>query len=100
MNAQSLPVIITDKALAEITHIIKTKNIPPDYGLRIGINGGGCSGVSYMLGFDKIRPNDDVFVETGFPVYMDKKHMMFLIGLIVDFEENADERGFVFNNPQ
>jgi iron-sulfur cluster assembly protein len=99
MKLDNLPVSITEKALAELNLIIQSKNIPSEYGLRIGINGGGCGGVSYVLGFDKLKANDDVFEFSGITVYVDKKHAMFLLGMIIDFEESAENRGFVFNNP-
>jgi iron-sulfur cluster assembly protein len=93
------PVSITEKALAEINLIIRDKNIPAGYGLRIGVNGGGCSGVSYILGFDTMKTSDDVYDYQGIPLYMDKKHVMFVLGMVIDFEESAEARGFVFNNP-
>jgi iron-sulfur cluster assembly protein len=99
MKLNSLPVSITEKALAELNLIIQSKNIPSEYGLRIGINGGGCGGVSYVIGFDKMKANDDVFEFRGITVYMDKKHAMFLLDIIIDFEESSENRGFVFNNP-
>jgi iron-sulfur cluster assembly protein len=99
MKLNTLPVSITEKALTEINTIIRDKNIPHDYGLRIGINGGGCSGVSYALGFDRMKSTDDVFDYDGISVYMDKKHAMFLLGMVIDFEESSEQRGFVFNNP-
>jgi len=92
------PISITDKALAEINLIIREKNIPADYGLRIGINGGGCSGVSYALGFDKMKASDDIYNYSGLTLYMDKKHAMFILGMVIDFEETSELRGFVFNN--
>jgi iron-sulfur cluster assembly protein len=99
MTLSTPPVSITEKALAEIYLIIREKNIPPDYGLRIGINGGGCSGVSYALGFDRMKATDDTYIYNGITLYMDKKHAMFVLGMIIDFEETSELRGFVFNNP-
>lgn len=99
MMLSTLPVSITDKALAEINLIIREKNIPPGYGLRIGVNGGGCSGVSYALGFDQMKASDDIYDYSGITVYMDKKHTMFVLGMVIDFEETSGLRGFVFNNP-
>ncbi|MFL5729471.1 MAG: HesB/IscA family protein [Cytophagaceae bacterium] len=93
------PVSITEKALTEIQLIMRDKNIPAGYGLRIGVNGGGCSGVSYILGFDTAKASDDVYDYQGIALYMDKKHAMFVLGMIIDFEESAEARGFVFNNP-
>lgn len=94
----SLPVHITPTALAEIKHIIERKNIPVEYGLRIGMRGSGCSGTSFVIGFDKKKELDQQFDLEGLPVYIEKKHLMYLFGIEVDFVENEVERGFVFNS--
>ena len=90
------PVKITEKAREEILDIMKNKNIPEDYGLRIGVKGGGC-GVSLILGFDRVKPTDERFIIEDIPVYIQKKEMMFVIGKEVDFYEGAEKRGFFFN---
>lgn len=91
------PVTLTDKAVEEVKNIMANKNIPEGYGLRIGIKGsGGCVGFTYMLGFDKKQENDLEYNIEGTPVYIEKKHTMYLIGLEVDFYEGADARGFTF----
>jgi len=94
-----LPVNITEKAAAEIKNIIRNKNIPDDYGLRIGIKGAGCVGVSYLLGFDKKKDSDDSFTHQGLDVYIQKKEMMYLVGLDLDFYDETDSSGFTFVNP-
>ncbi|MBX9850985.1 MAG: iron-sulfur cluster assembly accessory protein [Cytophagaceae bacterium] len=94
---KDIPFTITQKALEEIVFIIKNKNIPPDYGLRIGIKGGsGCGGVNYLLGFDTVKESDDIYILEGVKIYMEKKHAMFLAGKEIDFEDGAKERGFIF----
>jgi iron-sulfur cluster assembly protein len=93
------PVTISGKAAEEIKKIMATKNIPSEYGLRIGIKGGGCGGVSLLLGFDKKRDTDLSYEIDGIPVYVDKKHTMYIIGKEVDFFEGAEARGFMFIDP-
>ncbi|EMR02103.1 HesB/IscA family protein [Cesiribacter andamanensis] len=93
------PVELTPKALEEVRHIMAHKNIPEGYGLRIGVKGGGCGGVSYMLGFDKPKEGDLQYQLEGVPVLVEKRHTMYLLGLQVDFHESADARGFMFVNP-
>lgn len=95
----NIPFNLSEAALAEIKHIFQTKNIPQGYGLRVGIRGGGCSGISYLFGFDKKQETDEVFETEGIPVYVEKKHFMYVAGLNIDFEESAHSRGFVFDNP-
>jgi iron-sulfur cluster assembly protein len=90
------PVSISPRAVEEIQKIMQTKNIPADYGLRIGIRGGGCSGVSLIIGFDKQKDSDLAYSVADIPVYIDKKHTMYIIGKEVDFYEGADARGFMF----
>ncbi len=94
------PVSITDKALRQIKEIILKKNIPAEYGLRIGIKGAGCAGVSYLLGFDKPGVDDKSYqLEGGLNLYVAKKHMMYILGLTLDFQEDEGARGFLFSNP-
>ena len=93
------PVTISTRAVEEIRKIMLTKNIPADYGLRVGIRGGGCSGVSLIIGFDKKKDTDLAYSISGIAVYIDKKHTMYIIGKEVDFYEGADARGFMFVDP-
>lgn len=90
------PVTISDRAAEQIQQIMATKGIPADYGLRVGIKGGGCGGVSLMIGFDKKRDTDLTYKVEGITVYVDKRHTMYLIGKQVDFIDEADGRGFTF----
>jgi iron-sulfur cluster assembly protein len=94
-----IPISITEKAEAEIKHIMANKNIPSDYFLRVGVKGGGCGGMSYALGFDKPKPEDQQFEVDGIRVLIEKKHFMFLMGMQIDFFEGDEARGFTFVNP-
>jgi iron-sulfur cluster assembly protein len=90
------PIGITTRAAEEVKKIMQTKNIPEGYGLRLGVKGGGCGGMSLIIGFDKQKTTDLSYVIEGIPVYVEKKHTMYLIGKEVDFYEGADARGFMF----
>jgi iron-sulfur cluster assembly protein len=90
------PVTISGKAAEEIRKIMKTKNIPSEYWLRVGIKGGGCGGASLLIGFDKKKDTDLSYMIHDIPVIVDKKHTMYIIGKEVDFYEGADARGFTF----
>lgn len=94
------PVSISNRAASEIRKIMETKNIPSDYGLRLGVKGGGCAGVSMMIGFDRKKDSDLAYEVDGIPVYVDKKHTMYLIGKEVDFFEGDEARGFLFVDPK
>ena len=94
------PVSISPRAAEEIRKIMATKNIPQDYGLRVGVRGGGCAGVSLIIGFDKKKDSDLTYMISDIPVYVDKKHTMYLIGKQVDFHESDDARGFLFTDSE
>lgn len=94
------PVDLSEKAIVEVKNIMQTKGIPEDYGLRIGIKGGGCGAMGFMLGFDKQNEEDIAYSKNDIPIYVDKKQVMYLLGVEVDFYDESDERGFVFNKPE
>ncbi len=91
-----IPVTLSKKAAEEVRKIMKTKNIPKDYGLRIGIRGSGCGGAALMIGFDKQKTGDLAYQIEDIPVYVDKKHTLYVVGKEVDFYEGSDKRGFMF----
>lgn len=93
------PISITEGALKQLQRIRDEKNVPDNYGLRIGVKGGGCSGFSYILGFDEKKEIDDSFEIQGFNVFMEKAHGIYLIGMEIDWVEGLNNRGFTFTNP-
>ena len=91
------PITLSKRSAAEVQKIMLTKKIPPEYGLRVGIRGGhGCGGAQLIIGFDKKRDSDLSYEMEGIPVYVDKKHTLYVVGKEVDFYEGDDVRGFVF----
>ncbi|MBT8401303.1 MAG: iron-sulfur cluster assembly accessory protein [Rhodothermia bacterium] len=93
------PVRLTPKAVDEVRKLIKTKNVPEGFGLRVGVRGGGCSGMSYILGFDKQREHDLRFELDDLTLIMDRRHGLYLMGTTVDYHDGLDARGFTFENP-
>ena len=93
------PISLTDGAVKELERIREQQGIPGEHGLRVGVKGGGCSGFSYILGFDEKKDNDQVFIENGIKIYMQKSHSLYLIGMEIDFISGLNNRGFSFNNP-
>lgn len=92
--------VITDRAAAEILRIKEQNSIPDTAGIRVGLKGGGCSGFTYVLGFDEhSREGDIVFEAKGVSVFVDTKSLMHLSGTELDFSDGLNGRGFVFNNP-
>jgi len=92
---------LTAKAAAQVMKLKAENNIPESHGLRIGVKGGGCSGLSYVLGFDaEPKPNDKVLVKEGVSIFIDQKSLFYLSGTVLDYSDGLNGRGFVFNNPQ
>jgi iron-sulfur cluster assembly protein len=98
-TAKEAPIKLTEGALKALRQIKEDQSISDEHGLRIGVKGGGCSGFSYMLGFDAPKENDEVYEISGIKVLMQKSHGIYLLGMEIDWEEGLNNRGFSFNNP-
>jgi len=95
-----MAITLTEKAAAEVKRIMSDQELPEGVGLRIGVSGGGCSGFSYKLGFEnEIGEFDESNQQHGIRLIVDKKSYLYLNGTEVDFHDDLDNRGFVFNNP-
>jgi iron-sulfur cluster assembly protein len=92
---------VTDKALGRIRSAMAKENISPaEGGLRLGVQGGGCSGLSYNIRFDtQPRERDRIFQYGDVRVFVDPKSFIYLHGMILDYEESLMHEGFVFQNP-
>lgn len=93
------PVTLTAGAVAELKKLIDQQELTEEYGLRLGVEGGGCSGMNYILGFDQKKDGDSEYSIEGIRVFMNKAHGMYLAGMEVDFKSGLEARGFTFNNP-
>lgn len=96
---QNQPVQLTQGAINQLKRIFKEQNLNDDHGLRIGVKGGGCSGFSYVLGFDIQKDKDEVYEISGFKVFIEKSHTLYLLGMEIDWLDGLNNRGFTFNNP-
>ncbi|MCX6143057.1 MAG: iron-sulfur cluster assembly accessory protein [Ignavibacteriales bacterium] len=93
-------VTITSRAAQEIRKIKAANSIPEVHALRLGVKGGGCSGMSYVLAFDETpKERDTVYQMEGLTVYVDPKSQFYLSGTVLDFSGGLNGKGFVFNNP-
>jgi iron-sulfur cluster assembly protein len=90
---------VTPSAVSEAKRLLE-KQGKPNLGLRVGVQGGGCSGLSYKLGFDEERAGDHIQVFDGVRVLVDPKSSLYLEGTTVDFVDGLEGRGFKFLNPQ
>lgn len=98
-----MSVVLTESAAKEVKRIMDEQKFDEAMVLRVGVTGGGCSGFSYALGFDK-DANFDTKADSrydchGVPVVVDKKSALYLDGATIDWYEGIERRGFVFENP-
>ncbi len=96
-----MAIVLTEKAASEVKRIMEDQKLEPGTVLRVGVTGGGCSGFSYALGFDKQYDEkaDAKYDYHGVPVVVDKKSALYLDGTTVDFYDGIERRGFTFDNP-
>ena len=99
--AGSKGIQVTQRALTKIRAAMAKENVSPEQGgLRLGVSGGGCSGLSYQIRFDsKPRERDRVYEFEGVRVFVDPKSFIYLAGMILDWEESLIKQGFNFVNP-
>ena len=98
-TATAIPVTLTTPAKEEIKRLMNEDGFNTENFLRIGVKGGGCSGMTYVLGFDAKTDTDESFEIDGISVIMEKSHGIYLMGLEVDWQGGLNSRGFTFNNP-
>ncbi len=90
---------VTEKAANQIRLLIERDNLQ-DHGLRVAVVGGGCSGLSYKLNFEKdAAEGDKIFEVHGVKIYLDGKSHLFVNGLTLDFSDGLNGSGFTFDNP-
>jgi len=95
-----MPVTLSEKAAIEVKRILSEQSVPDGAILRIGVQGGGCSGFSYSLNFDSnITEKDRIAEFHGVKLAVEKKFDPYLDGTVIDFYDGLEKRGFVFNNP-
>ncbi len=91
---------LTSKAAAEVKKIMQQQNPGQTLALRIGVKGGGCSGLSYVLDFEREpRPDDHVYESNGVKIFLDPKSALYLKGTELDFSDGLNGTGFTFRNP-
>jgi iron-sulfur cluster assembly protein len=95
----AVPVSFTAGALTEIRRLMSAPEFDTTRFLRVGVKGGGCSGLSYVLGFDEKQADDAEFEFEGQPFIMNKSHAIYLMGMQIDWANGLNARGFTFNNP-
>ena len=92
---------ITESAKNQLTKLMnEDEKVTDEHFLRVGVKGGGCSGLSYELAFDNLpQDGDNEFTTDGISVRIDKKSFLYLFGTELDFTDGLNGKGFHFNNP-
>ncbi len=102
MVATDNGIYISDKAKAKVHQLMKDAGVENDssYFLRVGVVGGGCSGLSYKLDFDnEVKPMDQVFEDKGVKIVTDLKSFLYLVNTELEFSDGLNGKGFHFSNP-
>ncbi len=98
-TAIATPVTLTAGAVRELKRLINEDTFDPSQYLRVGVKGGGCSGMTYVLGFDQKQDGDEEFEIESIRCVMTPAHAIYLIGMEIDFQGGLNSRGFTFTNP-
>ena len=91
-------ITLTASAVEEVKRL-QAKQEKKDLGLRVGVKGGGCSGLSYTLNFDALKQGDNIYEQGGARVFVDPKSLLYVEGMTLDFSDSLEGRGFKFINP-
>jgi iron-sulfur cluster assembly protein len=94
-------ITISEKARIQIQKLLEEQKLDKEsYFLRVGVKGGGCSGISYEMGFDDIpQEGDNVIEGNSIKIVIDKKSFLYLFGTELDFSDGLNGKGFQFINP-
>jgi iron-sulfur cluster assembly protein len=98
-NIEGPPVQLTERAARQVEKIIEQEDFEDSLYLRVAVEGGGCSGLSYKLGLDHKTGEDTIIENQGMEIVVASKHLMYLEGIVIDYPDGLDARGFTFDNP-
>lgn len=93
-------ITVSENAKEKLDNLRIKENRDESYFVRVGVAGGGCSGLTYVLDFDnELKADDKVFEDKGIKIVCNKKSFLYLIGTELEFSEGLNGKGFAFNNP-
>lgn len=98
-TATIVPVTFTQGAINEIKRLMNEEGFDASQFLRVGVKGGGCSGMTYVLGFQRIEDKDEIFEIDGIKCIINPSHAIYLTGMEIHWEGGLNSRGFTFTNP-
>ena len=93
------PINLTDAALSEVRRLMSEPGFEKGKILRVGVKGGGCSGMTYVLDFDNRKENDAMYQKDGVDFMIDNSQSIYLFGMEIEWEGGLNSRGFTFKNP-
>ena len=96
---EKIPVKFTESAISEVKRLMNEAGLDNAKKLRVGVKGGGCSGMTYVLEFDQVQDADQHFLINDIPVIIAKSAEMYLLDMVVNWEGGLNSRGFTFQNP-
>lgn len=99
MLVATSPVSFTESALTELKRLKNEEGFDTAKSLRVGVKGGGCSGMTYVLGFDEKTAEDEEYSFEDLTFVMNKSHGLYLFGMKIDWSDGLNSRGFTFTNP-
>lgn len=93
-------ITVTENAKIHALNLIKNEMRPENTFIRVGVDGGGCSGLTYKLEFDnQLKEGDSEFEDKGIKIVVDRKSFLYLVGTELEYTGGLNGKGFVFNNP-
>jgi iron-sulfur cluster assembly protein len=93
-------ITVSETAKEHALQLMKEENLPSESFIRVGVEGGGCSGLSYKLEFDNhVKEGDQMFEDKGIRIVVDRKSFLYLVGTELEYTGGLNGKGFVFNNP-
>lgn len=93
-------ITVSENAKKHALDLMKAENSPEGSFIRVGVEGGGCSGLSYKLEFDSVlKEGDQQFEDKGIKIVVDRKSFLYLVGTELEYTGGLNGKGFVFNNP-
>jgi iron-sulfur cluster assembly protein len=99
-NVVESAITVSESAKEFIGQLIQDQNKPADSFVRVGVKGGGCSGLTYQMDFDnEMKPTDQVFEDKGVKIVVDMKSLLYLYGTQLDYSGGLNGKGLHFNNP-
>jgi iron-sulfur cluster assembly protein len=93
-------ILVSDRAKSQIEKLRESEGYGEDFGVRVSVEGGGCSGLMYKLDFDsKEQPGDHIAEDKGVRIFVNMKSLLYLVGTELDYTGGLKGQGFFFNNP-